>query len=55
VVLTSSSQSQDVNRAYEFGANSYLVKPVEFDDLREMVDKVHIYWIQLNTKPNLSA
>ena len=55
VVLTSSSQSQDVNRAYEFGANSYLVKPVEFDDLKEMVDKVHIYWIQLNTKPNLSA
>ena len=55
VVLTSSSQSQDVNRAYEFGANSYLVKPVEFDDLKEMIDKVHIYWIQLNTKPNLSA
>jgi CheY-like chemotaxis protein len=55
VVLTSSSQSQDVNRAYEFGANSYLVKPVEFDDLKEMMDKVHIYWIQLNTKPNVSV
>jgi CheY-like chemotaxis protein len=55
VVLTSSKQSQDINRAYEFGANSYLVKPVEFDDLKKMVDKVHIYWMQLNTKPNLSA
>src|SRR5262249_11861963 len=44
VVLTSSKQSQDVNRAYELGANSYLVKPVEFDDLREMLNSVHIYW-----------
>ena len=55
VVLTSSRQSQDVDSAYDFGANSYLVKPVEFDDLRDMLDKVHIYWIDLNAKPNLSA
>jgi len=55
VVLTSSSQSQDVNRAYELGANSYLVKPVEFDDLQAMLSKVNIYWIDLNAKPTLSA
>ena len=54
VVLTSSNQSQDVNRAYDLGANSYLVKPVEFDDLRDMLGKVNIYWIDLNKKPSLS-
>jgi CheY-like chemotaxis protein len=55
VVLTSSKQSQDVNRAYDLGANSYLVKPVEFNDLREMLDKVHIYWLGLNVTPTLST
>jgi CheY-like chemotaxis protein len=54
VVLTSSNQSQDVNRAYDLGANSYLVKPVEFDDLRDMLGKVNIYWIDLNKRPSLS-
>jgi CheY-like chemotaxis protein len=54
VVLTSSSQSRDVNRAYDLGANSYLVKPVEFDDLKEMLAKVNVYWIDLNVKPTVS-
>jgi CheY-like chemotaxis protein len=54
VVLTSSSQSRDVNRAYDLGANSYLVKPVEFDDLREMLSKINIYWIDLNVKPTVA-
>jgi CheY-like chemotaxis protein len=55
VVLTSSKQSHDVNRAYDLGANSYLCKPVEFDDLKEMVAKIHIYWLDLNEKPTLSS
>ena len=55
VVLTSSRQSHDVNRAYDLGANSYLCKPVEFDDLREMLEKVHIYWLDLNERPTLSS
>jgi CheY-like chemotaxis protein len=54
VVLTSSNQSQDVNRAYDLGANSYLVKPVDFDDLKAMIGKIHVYWIDLNTKPTFS-
>jgi CheY-like chemotaxis protein len=54
VVLTSSNQSQDVNRAYDLGANSYLVKPVEFDELKDMLGKVNVYWIALNKKPSLS-
>jgi len=36
VVLTSSAESADVKKAYEIGAKSYLVKPVEFDDLLRM-------------------
>jgi CheY-like chemotaxis protein len=55
VVLTSSNQSPDINRAYDLGANSYLVKPVEFDDLEKMIGTIHVYWIHLNVKPTLSA
>ena len=55
VVLTSSNQSQDVNRAYDLGANSYLVKPVEFDDLKDMLGKVNVYWIGLNKRPSIST
>jgi len=53
-MLTSSRQSQDVNRAYDLGANSYLVKPVEFDDLREMLGTINTYWITYNEKPNIA-
>jgi len=55
VVLTSSRQSRDVNRAYDLGANSYLVKPVEFDDLQEMLRNVKVYWVALNTGPTIIA
>ena len=51
VVLTSSQQSSDVNRAYDLGANSYLVKPVTFDALVEMVKSLNFYWIILNENP----
>jgi len=54
VMLTSSRQSQDVNRAYDLGANSYLVKPVEFDDLQEMLGTINTYWITYNEKPNIA-
>ena len=48
VVLTSSSQNADIQRAYETGANSYLVKPVGRDTLLEMVKSLEAYWIKLN-------
>lgn len=53
VVLTSSRESQDVGRAADLGANSYLVKPVQFDALQEMVRTLRLYWIQLNERPEL--
>jgi CheY-like chemotaxis protein len=53
VILTSSSEPEDINRAYELGANSYLVKPVQFETLQEMMQTVHLYWLVLNEKPQL--
>jgi len=54
VMLTSSRQSQDVNSAYELGANSYLVKPVEFDDLQELLGTINTYWVRYNEKPHIA-
>ncbi len=53
VVLTSSAQSPDVNRAYELGANSYLVKPVQFEDLLRIIKELHLYWLVMNEKPEV--
>ena len=53
VVLTSSRQSKDVDRAYDLGANSYLVKPVEFNALLDMMKQVGLYWLMVNEKPNM--
>jgi CheY-like chemotaxis protein len=55
VVLTSSKEARDVNRAYDLGANSYLVKPVGFDSLLELVKSLEVYWLILNQKPDVSA
>lgn len=51
VVLTSSNHEMDIKRAYDLGANSYLVKPVGFDGLVEMVKNLQTYWITLNQRP----
>jgi CheY-like chemotaxis protein len=48
VVLTSSNLQADVDRAYELGANSYLVKPVEFDEMVHMIQRFEIYWAEIN-------
>ncbi len=53
VVLTSSRESVDVNRAYDLGVNSYLTKPVGFDALLEMVKSVNLYWLILNEQPEI--
>jgi CheY-like chemotaxis protein len=53
VVLTSSEESTDINRAYDLGANSYLVKPVDFDALLHMVKALGLYWLLLNEDPEV--
>jgi CheY-like chemotaxis protein len=55
VVFTSSTEGLDVNRAYDLGANSYLVKPVSFKDLLEMVKTLHLYWLIFNKKPVITS
>jgi CheY-like chemotaxis protein len=55
VVLTSSKEDPDINRAYELGANTYLVKPVKFEGLVEMMKTLNLYWLILAEKPKVSG
>jgi two-component system response regulator len=51
VVLTSSSQPSDVSRAYALGVNSYLVKPVDYDQFVELMKRTGHYWLGANVAP----
>jgi CheY-like chemotaxis protein len=53
LIFTSSKHDHDINRAYELGANSYLVKPVGFDALQETMRQVDHYWARINQPPTL--
>ena len=48
VVLTSSKENPDVEKCYELGANSYIVKPVEFENFSKAVAEIGLYWILHN-------
>lgn len=52
VVLTSSSDNKDVESAYKLGANSYIVKPVNFDKFVGVASQIEIYWNALNKPLN---
>ena len=51
VVLTSSKEEQDLIRGYKGGANSYIRKPVDFDQFMEYVEDLGLYWLSLNEAP----
>ena len=53
VVLTSSRQPEDINRAYELGANSYLVKPVVFEEFATLMRQLQMYWLMLSEHPDI--
>ncbi len=53
VVLTSSRESLDVDKAYDIGVNSYLVKPVKFESLAKMIEVIDAYWLKLNQYPSV--
>ena len=54
VVLTSSDSVYDVNRAYQLGANSFLVKPVQFERFVEIIQTLRGYWLWMSETPETS-
>ncbi|MBE9001397.1 response regulator [Nostoc sp. LEGE 12447] len=53
VVLTSSREYGDVNHLYDLGVNAYMVKPVAFNNLVEIIDILNRHWIVFNEKPKM--
>lgn len=51
VVLTSSGEQRDLVESYQLGVNSYIVKPVDFDQFSEAVRQIGFYWLLLNQRP----
>ena len=51
VILTSSGEASDIKMAYSLGANSYIVKPVDFSNFMEAISGAGYYWIFLNEYP----
>jgi two-component system response regulator len=49
VVLTSSKEDRDIRACYELGVNSYIVKPVDFEQFVSCVKQLGLYWVVLNT------
>ena len=48
VIVTSSNQYPDIETAYKLGANSYVVKPVDFDHFKDTIDHLGLYWLIVN-------
>ncbi|MBI3007498.1 MAG: response regulator [candidate division NC10 bacterium] len=55
VMLTTSQEEADVRTCYELGANSYILKPVDFDKFLEVVSRIDLYWLLTNFPPPAAA
>ncbi|TCC87284.1 response regulator [Pedobacter frigiditerrae] len=53
VMLTSSNEGPDIERCFELGANSYIVKPVESDNFFKTIKEIGLYWMILSQPPHL--
>lgn len=52
VILTSSKEDPDIQKCYDLGANSYIVKPVNFEGFAEAIRNLGFYWLLLNQRPS---
>ena len=55
VILTSSDEERDLIESYKFGANSYVRKPVDFNEFQKSVRQLALYWVLLNEAPQNSG
>ena len=51
IMLTSSNEEADVINSYKFGANSFICKPVDFEEFLETTKQISSYWLALNVTP----
>lgn len=51
VILTSSKENPDIQKCYDLGANSYIVKPVNFEGFAQSIKNLGFYWLLLNQPP----
>ena len=51
VVLTSSKEESDIHKAYNLGVNSYIVKPVDFENFAITIREIGLYWLMINIPP----
>ncbi len=51
IILTSSTDSGDINNAYNLGVNSYIVKPIDFNQFMDVATQINQYWCNLNIQP----
>jgi len=52
VVMTSSAQDSDIIKSYKLGVNSYIVKPVDFEQFNKAVEQIGFYWVLINQSPS---
>lgn len=55
VILTASREERDLVESYQLGVNSYIQKPVDFEQFRDIVNKLSFYWLLVNQPPPASA
>jgi two-component system response regulator len=54
IILTSSQDKKDILQGYERGANSYIVKPIDFLKFSEVIQQIALYWLTLNEQPSFT-
>jgi len=51
VVFSSSENEDEIHEAYELGANSYLIKPIDYEKLKQLIQEISVYWFNYNRAP----